>query len=161
MTTTRTRQKTTLTILAGLSLVGTLAGCAADDSAVAETASTTENTETATPTETTVPTPEATEAAGTYADGTYSSSGSYQAPSGTETIDVTVTLADDVITSVSVVNHGSDREAQQYQSEFADGIAAVVVGQDIDTIAVSRVAGSSLTSGGFTEALEAIKAEAA
>ena len=37
----------------------------------------------------------------------------------------------------------------------------VVVGQDIDEISVSRVAGSSLTSGGFNRAIEEIKAEAA
>jgi hypothetical protein len=37
----------------------------------------------------------------------------------------------------------------------------VVVGQDIDQISVSRVAGSSLTSGGFNQAIDTIKSEAA
>ena len=36
-----------------------------------------------------------------------------------------------------------------------------VVGKSIDEISVSRVAGSSLTSGGFNHAIETIKAEAA
>ena len=53
------------------------------------------------------------------------------------------------------------RESEQYQGEFIGGIADVVVGEDIDEISVSRVAGSSLTSGGFNEAIEAIKADAA
>ena len=35
------------------------------------------------------------------------------------------------------------------------------VGKDIDEISVSRVAGSSLTSGGFNQAIDAIKSEAA
>ncbi|WP_447589312.1 hypothetical protein [Microbacterium lacticum] len=40
------------------------------------------------------------------------------------------------------------------------GIAGEVVGKDIDDVSVSRVAGSSLTSGGFNDALETIKADA-
>jgi hypothetical protein len=44
---------------------------------------------------------------------------------------------------------------------FIGGIADEVVGKDIDEISVSRVAGSSLTSGGFNDAIEQIKAEAA
>ena len=52
-------------------------------------------------------------------------------------------------------------ESEEYQGRFIGGIADVVVGQDIDDIQVSRVAGSSLTSGGFNEAIEAIKSEAA
>ena len=98
---------------------------------------------------------------GAYADGTYDASGSYQAPSGTETVDVTVTLEGGVITDVQVVGNATDPEAQQHQGEFIGGIAAVVVGQPIDAIQVSKVAGSSLTSGGFNKAIDEIKAEAA
>jgi hypothetical protein len=53
------------------------------------------------------------------------------------------------------------RESQDYQSQFIGGIADAVVGKDIDQISVSRVAGSSLTSGGFNDAIETIKSEAA
>ena len=52
-------------------------------------------------------------------------------------------------------------ESEQYQGQFIGGISDAVVGQDIDDLAVSRVAGSSLTSGGFNQAIEAIKSEAA
>ena len=97
---------------------------------------------------------------GPYEDGTYTESGSYQSPNGTETIDVTVTLADDIITDVEVVGHGESPDSKLHQGEFIDGIAAIVVGKDIDDISVSKVAGSSLTSGGFTKAIEAIKADA-
>jgi uncharacterized protein with FMN-binding domain len=96
-----------------------------------------------------------------YADGTYTAEGSYTTPESVETISVTVTLQDDVITSVEVSGDPQRPESEQYQGQFIGGIAEVVEGQDIDTLSVSRVAGSSLTSGGFNQAIEAIKAEAA
>jgi uncharacterized protein with FMN-binding domain len=95
-----------------------------------------------------------------YADGTYTADGSYQAPSGTESITVELTLADDVVTDISVTPHASDPTAKGMQANFASGIADQVVGQDIDQLNVTRVAGSSLTSGGFTIAIAAIKEDA-
>ena len=96
-----------------------------------------------------------------YADGTYTADGSYSTPESVETISVTVTLESDVITSVEVSGDPQKAESEQYQGQFIGGISDVVVGQDIDDISVSRVAGSSLTSAGFNQAIEAIKAEAA
>lgn len=96
-----------------------------------------------------------------YADGTYTAEGSYATPESVETITVTVTLESDIITAVEVEGDPQRPESEQYQGQFIGGISDVVVGQDIDEISVSRVAGSSLTSGGFNEAIEAIKAEAA
>lgn len=96
-----------------------------------------------------------------YADGTYTAEGSYATPETVETISVTVTLEDDVITAVDVVGDPQRPESEQYQGEFIGGVSDAVVGKDIDEIQVSRVAGSSLTSGGFNDAIEAIKAEAA
>lgn len=98
---------------------------------------------------------------GSYADGTYTADGSYATPDSVETISVTVTLENDIITAVEVTGDPQKRESEQYQGEFIGGIADVVVGEDIDDIQVSRVAGSSLTSGGFNDAIETIKAEAA
>jgi hypothetical protein len=96
-----------------------------------------------------------------YVDGTYTADGSYATPESVETITVTVTLADDVVTAVEVTGDPQKSESEQYQGQFIGGIADVVVGQDIDTLSVSRVAGSSLTSGGFNQAIDAIKSEAA
>jgi uncharacterized protein with FMN-binding domain len=95
-----------------------------------------------------------------YADGTYTADGGYTAPSGPESITVEITIADDVVTDVVVTPHATEGNQAKFQGQFAAGIEAVVVGEDIDTLAVSRVGGSSLTSGGFNEALETIKAEA-
>lgn len=138
--------------LAGVAGLLTLTACATDPAAAEES--------TDAPT-TGSSTPSSGESATSYADGTYTSEGSYQTPESVETISVTVTLEDDIIAAVDVSGDPQARESQQYQSAFIGGIAEVVVGQDIDEISVSRVAGSSLTSGGFNAAIEAIKSEAA
>jgi hypothetical protein len=96
-----------------------------------------------------------------YTDGTYTAEGSYQTPESVESVSVTLTLEADVITDVEVTGDPQARESQQYQSQFIGGIDEVVVGKNLDEISVSRVAGSSLTSGGFNEAIEEIKSEAA
>jgi len=137
--------------LAAFALLGTVAGC----SSAADTAS---GTDTGTTTET--DTDSGTTTSGTYTDGTYDASASYQSPNGTESIDVEITLADNVITAVTVTGNGESPDSQRYQGEFENGIADVVVGKNIDEISVDKVAGSSLTSGGFNDAIEQIKSEA-
>ena len=150
----RTISKPTIAVLAGLTLAGSLAGCAATTEADPTEESTSEATAPVTET------PE--EAADTtYTDGTYTDTGSYTAPSGTETIEVTITLKDDTIESVQVVGEATDPQAKLHQGEFINGIAGVVVGKNIDEIQVDKVGGSSLTSAGFNAAVDAIKAEAA
>lgn len=96
-----------------------------------------------------------------YADGTYTAEGSYQTPETVESISVTLTIADGVVTDVEVTGDPQAPETEQYQGQFIDGIAGEVVGKRLDELDVSRVAGSSLTSGGFNQAVEAIKEEAA
>ncbi|KAF2417333.1 FMN-binding protein [Microbacterium sp. B35-30] len=142
-----------LTAVTGIAL---LAGCAPTASEAEEpaTTDTTESTDTGS-------TDAGSAGTGSYADGTYTADGSYATPESVEKISVTVTLEGDVITDVEVTGDPQKRESEQYQGEFIGGIADVVVGQDIDDIQVSRVAGSSLTSNGFNEAIETIKAEAA
>ena len=95
-----------------------------------------------------------------FADGTYSAEGSYSTPETVETILVTVTLADGVIADVEVEGSPQRPESEQYQGQFIGGIADEVVGKPIDDLMVSRVAGSSLTSGGFNQAIERIRVEA-
>lgn len=142
-----------LAILTGLTLVGALAGCSAD-AADGETTPTTPSSDSGTETGDATTT-------GSYTDGEYTESANYQSPNGTEEVEVTVTLADGVITAVEVVGDGDNPNSKRYQTEFADGIADVVVGKSIDEISVDKVAGSSLTSAGFNDAIDAIKADAA
>ena len=166
-----TRQKKlALATMTGLSISVALAGCATDSSATPESEATTPSSAAAsTPSAgaTSSPSDAASDdvAAGssssTYKDGTYEATGNYTSPNGQEEIDVSITLADDVITAVTVTPEATNPNSVNYQGQFADGIAEVVVGKDIDEISVSRVAGSSLTSGGFNEAVETIKSDAA
>lgn len=93
-----------------------------------------------------------------YKNGSFSANGSYRTPGGTETISVSVTLKDDVITSVSVTGNGRGDSAE-YQSMFKSGVSSLTVGKDIDDVKLSRVSGSSLTSTGFNSALDTIKTE--
>jgi uncharacterized protein with FMN-binding domain len=131
---TTLEKKHAIAAFAALSLATTLAGCAEAENEVALT--------------------------GPYDDGTYEATADYQSPNGTETIKVTLTLEGDVVTDVEVEGASVDPspEVIRYQGEFEDGIAAEVVGKDLDELSVDRVGGSSLTSGGFNEAIEQIKA---
>jgi uncharacterized protein with FMN-binding domain len=103
---------------------------------------------------------DAMDTSASYADGDYSAEGSYISPAGEQSVKVELTLADDIVTAVTVTPEADDPQAQGFQQKFAGGIADAIVGKDIDSLNVSRVAGSSLTSGGFNKALESIKADA-
>ncbi len=93
-------------------------------------------------------------------DGTYTVTGGYQAPSGAETILVTVSVADGLITAATVEPQSSNSTSSRYQGQFAGGVADEVVGKSLAEIEVTRVAGSSLTGRGFNEAMQQIRSEA-
>ena len=95
-----------------------------------------------------------------YKDGTYSATGSYFSPGGPDKLGVTLTLANDVVTSVSVTPEAGDGTSARYQQRFISGYKTYVVGQNIASIHLTRVSGSSLTPIGFDDALAQIKAEA-
>lgn len=144
--------------IAGLSLAGTVAGCA-PSAGNTPAAPATSGTSTAGAS----PSGGASTPGGGgsgYKDGTYSADGTYVSPNGTETVGVQLTLAAGTVTDVQITQHPSNPNTRKFQGEFAGGIAAQVVGKNIDELKVSKVAGSSLTSGGFNKALEQIKSEA-
>ncbi|WP_066292504.1 FMN-binding protein [Arthrobacter sp. B6] len=145
--------------IAGLSLAGTVAGCA--PSATQGTPATTGGTSP----EASASTPSSTSSSlassgSVYKDGTYSADGTYVSPNGTETVGVELTLASGNVTAVNITQHPSNPNTRKFQGEFAGGIADQIVGKSIDELNVSKVAGSSLTSGGFNQAVDKIKAEA-
>lgn len=149
---TSVRKGSAIVGIAGLLV---LAGC----SGTADAEDTSNSGDTGTSTESTDTGSDA--AAGAYTDGTYTADGSYQTPETVEKISVSLTLADGVVTEVEVTGDPQAPETTRYQSEFIDGISDEVVGKSIDDLNVSRVAGSSLTSGGFNDAVESIKEQAA
>ena len=99
-------------------------------------------------------------ATSSYKDGSYSQQGTYASPGGQEVISVALTLKSNIVTAVTVTTVKADPTATTYEAMFESGIGAVVVGKNITTLNVSRVAGSSLTSLGFNDALTKIKAVA-
>lgn len=142
--------------IAGLSLAGTVAGCApsAQQPAAQETPSAESSA---------APSASSSALASSgegYKDGTYKADGTYISPNGTETVGVQLTLANGTVSAVEITEHPSNPNTRKFQGEFASGIAEQVVGKSLDEIKVSKVAGSSLTSGGFNQAVEEIKAQA-
>lgn len=123
----------------------------------ADTAKTTETT--SVQTQTNSATVDSTDTS-SYKDGTYSATGSYLSPGGRESIDLTVVIKDGVITDTTLATHASSRDSSQYQELFADHYKSLVVGKSINGLSLSRVAGSSLTSNGFNDALDEIRTEA-
>ncbi|MWV50529.1 FMN-binding protein [Rathayibacter sp. VKM Ac-2803] len=160
---TTTPARYALTLLAGAGTLAALAACSSTATAGTDTAE-----ETTTPAATTESTAAATDdstAAATgdsaYADGTYDAEGSYTSPGGNESVGVSITLEGGVVTAVTVTPESENPTGEQYQERFASGISGEVVGKSLDELDVTKVSGSSLTSGGFNEAVETIKADAA
>lgn len=139
-------RKSILAGIAGLSLAGTVAGCAPGAQGPAAPGAT-------------APAGNPS-AAGSYKDGTYSADGNYVSPNGTETVGVELTLAGGTVADVNITPHPSNPNTRKFQGEFASGIKSQIAGKKLDEIKVSKVAGSSLTSGGFNEAVTKIKSQA-
>jgi len=95
-----------------------------------------------------------------YKDGTYSATGQYFSPGGQESVRVDLTLTNDVVTASSVESGANDPTAESYQTSFISGYKAYVIGKKINTIKLSNVSGSSLTSQGFNDALKQIEQQA-
>lgn len=95
-----------------------------------------------------------------YKDGTYSSTGSYTSPGGAESVTVSLTLKNGIVTDSTVTGNAENPTSKQYQGMFVAGYKTFVTGKSIDAVSVSKVSGSSLTARGFNEALAKIKVEA-
>lgn len=95
-----------------------------------------------------------------YANGTFSATGDYVSPGGPRTIDVSITLENGIVTDSTFVGNATDPTSQRFQGEFGENYKEMILGKNIDEISLTKVAGSSLTPQGFTDALEKIKSEA-
>ena len=138
--TSRTRAvRAAAPVVASVALIGTLSGCA-----------------TAAESDTAAETP----VNASYRDGRFQADGPYESPAGSESIIVVVELENDIVTDVEIGLYPTSATSSTYQDLFAGGIGDLVIGQDLDEIDVTVVAGSSLTSFGFRAALSAIKEEA-
>lgn len=95
-----------------------------------------------------------------YKNGTYSSTVTYMAPPGNEKMGVTVTIANDKITSVNVQNMATDQTSSMYQNRFIGSVSSTVVGQSVNQMKLGVVSGASLSTNAFNNALVQIKAQA-
>jgi uncharacterized protein with FMN-binding domain len=95
-----------------------------------------------------------------YVDGTYVADAGYTAPSGLAAITVSVTVVDNAVSWVHVAPGTFVGDPFTFQDQFAKAVPDLVVGLDLDEVSVSRVAGSSLTSEAFNQAIDKIKTEA-
>ena len=100
------------------------------------------------------------QSASAYKDGTYSATGSYMSPGGEDQIKVTLSLANDIITAVSVTPVAGDGTSARYENRFISGYKQYVIGKNIADVRLTYISGSSLTPIGFNDALSQIKAEA-
>lgn len=96
-----------------------------------------------------------------YQDGTYSATGTYVSPAGSEMVDVSLTITGDVVTNSSFQGKASNPTSVRMQSQFAQGYRTFVVGKNVDELDLTVVNGSSLTPKGFEDAVMKIKAQAA
>ncbi|MFD3377562.1 hypothetical protein [Streptomyces sp. NPDC058697] len=141
-------RKLTVAAMMGVSALTATAGCSSTD---------TEGSPPSSPSSPSTPAQERS-GNGQYADGRYEATGEYG--SQDSSIGVTLTLADDVITKVTVEPHATDPTSLDLQKRFADTIPDTVVGRDIDEVHIDRLAGSSHTPEGFNAALNQIKEDA-
>ncbi|WP_028048691.1 FMN-binding protein [Cellulomonas sp. URHD0024] len=148
----RTPHRHTVALVSGASLVAALASCSqsTDHGTGADVAASTTATESA-PSSTNV---------SDYKNGTYTATGAYTSPAGDESIGVSVTLADGVITAVAVTPAATNPMSQKFQSAFASAVSGVVVGKAVADADVDVVSGASLTPEGFNAALAQIASDA-
>lgn len=96
----------------------------------------------------------------TVNDGDYDAEAEYSNPGGQSKVRVDLTVTDGKIADIKVTPEATNGTSKGFQQKFASGIADEVVGKSLDELNVSKVSGSSLTSQGFNQAIEQIKADA-
>lgn len=90
---------------------------------------------------------------------TYTAEASYLTPRRTEhVIDVTLTIDGTTITNADVTYDGG-AAATPSHAGFDNAFEAAVIGQNINTISLSRVGGASLTSNAFNDAVAEIRTQ--
>ncbi len=108
-----------------------------------------------------IPTPTPTKpTAAPYKDGTFTATGVYDSPAGSEDLGVTLTLKDGLVTDSSLQLMATQRMSVRFQERFASGYKTAVVGKNIADLHLDNISGSSLTPIGFNDAVEKIKAQA-
>lgn len=95
-----------------------------------------------------------------FRDGTYTVTANYNTPENIESITVTLALKNGVIESSSFTSGAAKGKSLRYSRLFADNYKPFVVGKSIDTLRLDTIAGASLTTIGFNNALVKVREQA-
>lgn len=100
----------------------------------------------------------------TIADGEYSKTVEYafpkDEPKGTENLKVSLSIKDETITEVSIEGDSTNDITKSYVNKVNDGLQSLAVGKKITELEIpEQIAGSSLTTAAFAQAVTAIAAE--
>lgn len=95
-----------------------------------------------------------------YKDGTYAADGQYVSPAGGENVHVSLTIKNDTVTDATFSGDGTNPKTEAMQTAFAAGFKEQVVGKSLGEVNVGVVNGSSLTGGGFNDAVVKIRIQA-
>lgn len=98
--------------------------------------------------------------ASNYSSGTYSESITYDSPGGPDNMTVELTISDNKVTAVNIVEDAGNPKSATYQADFSAAIGGEIIGKEVNDINISTIAGASLTTDAFNEALAEIKAQA-
>lgn len=74
---------------------------------------------------------------------------SYVSPAGNETIELSVSVADGVITAVTATPQATNEISKKLQTSFSEKVSAQVVGKKISDLGADAIGGASLTTGAF------------
>lgn len=90
-------------------------------------------------------------------DKTFTSTVSYNVPeNGVQSMSVTVTLNENVITNISILQSKGAGKSRNYQNNFEASYKSLVLGKDIKSVSLSRVGGASSTTNAFNQAIKSI-----
>lgn len=103
-----------------------------------------------------------TTSTGTYKDGTYTNTVSYNVPhGGSNSVAVTLVISGGNITSVKTNDNYTDSQSGYYVSSFESSVSSDATGQSLANYSPSQIGGASLTTYAFSNALDAIRTQAA
>lgn len=100
-------------------------------------------------------------ATASYKDGQYTVTQNYYVPhGGSNSVAVTLTVANGKISAVKTSNQYADGESAMYISGFESMVSSDASGQSLSSYSPSRIGGASLTTNAFSQAIDTIKSQA-
>ncbi|SMQ58159.1 hypothetical protein SAMN06295909_0114 [Plantibacter sp. VKM Ac-1784] len=93
-----------------------------------------------------------------YKDGDYTATGWYGSLPSHQ--DVTLSIAGDTVTAVTITTPAEDETSLGYQQRFTAALPAAIIGRELADLDVDRLAGASGCSEGFMDALAKVRADA-